>query len=130
LESAGLLTSAALLLVAAWASPRAIPYNMDEFVHYHALGCATAAHAQTLPRIRDGCGYFDLRLPFTTTPLPLRSYYFGVSGPALPVLEALRRPWRQARGRCCFLICTLLAGRLRTWSGLIVTASLCSPSGS
>ena len=72
------------LLAAAWLSPRAIPYNMDEFVHYHALGCATSADARALPSIRDGCGYFDLRLPFTSTPLPLRAYYYIGSLPALP----------------------------------------------
>jgi len=31
----------AALVVLAWLSPRVIPYCMDEFVHYHALGCAT-----------------------------------------------------------------------------------------
>ena len=30
-------------------SPRAVPYNMDEFVHYHALGCATAPLSRELP---------------------------------------------------------------------------------
>ena len=29
------------LLALALVSPRAVPFNMDEFVHYHALGCAT-----------------------------------------------------------------------------------------
>jgi hypothetical protein len=43
---AGLVAGAALLLAAAWASPRVFPYNMDEFVHYHALGCATAPLSQ------------------------------------------------------------------------------------
>ena len=120
------------LLAAAWFSPRAISYNMDEFVHYHALGCATAAHAQTLPRIRDGCGYFDLRLPFTTTPLPLRSYYYIGSLPALPFYPF----WKlfddpvaaRLAGTACFLVCTLLAGRLlRVAASSIVIASLVFP---
>jgi hypothetical protein len=42
-EGAGVVAAAVLLLTVAWASPRAIPYNMDEFVHYLALGCAGAA---------------------------------------------------------------------------------------
>ena len=37
-----------------------------------------------LPSFRDGCGLYDLRLPFTTTPLPLRSYLYIGSVPALP----------------------------------------------
>ena len=123
---------ALVLLAAAWLSPRVVPYNMDEFVHYHALGCATAADAQALPSIRDGCGYFDLRLPFTSTPLPLRSYYYIGSLPALPFYPF----WRlvddpvaaRLAGACCFLLCTLLAGRLlRVGAASIVTASLVFP---
>ena len=124
--------SALVLLAAAWLSPRVVPYNMDEFVHYHALGCATAADAQALPSIRDGCGYFDLRLPFTSTPLPLRSYYYIGSLPALPFYPF----WRlvddpvaaRLAGACWFLLCTLLAGRLlRVGAASIVTASLVFP---
>jgi hypothetical protein len=74
----GVLVALALL------SPRALPYNMDEFVHYHALGCATAPLSQDLPSFRDGCGLYDLRLPFTETWLPLRSYYYIGSLPAVP----------------------------------------------
>jgi len=81
---AALVAGAALLLAAAWLSPRAIPYNMDEFVHYHALGCASAPRSRELPLIRDGCGHFDLRLPFTAVPLPLRAYSYIGSLPAAP----------------------------------------------
>lgn len=55
---------------------------MDEFVHYHALGCATAPLGEGLPSFRDGCGLYDLRLPFTRTWLPLRSYYYIGSLPS------------------------------------------------
>ena len=120
------------LLAAAWFSPRVVPYNMDEFVHYHALGCATATHARELPSIRDGCGYYDLRLPFTSTPLPLRSYYYIGSLPALPFYPF----WRllddpvaaRLAGAFCFLLCTFLVGRiLRVGASSIVTASLVFP---
>ena len=57
---------------------------MDEFVHYHALGCATAPLGRDLPAFRDGCGLYDLRLPLTTRPLPLRSYYYIGSLPVVP----------------------------------------------
>jgi hypothetical protein len=80
---AGALGTAVLVAVAAF-SPRAIPYNMDEFVHYHALGCATAPLGKDLPSFRDGCGLYDLRLPFTETWLPLRSYYYIGSLPSVP----------------------------------------------
>jgi hypothetical protein len=120
------------LLVGAWFSPRVIPYNMDEFVHYHALGCATAVHAGELPSIRDGCGYYDLRLPFTSTPLPLRSYYYIGSIPALPFYPF----WKlvddpvavRLAGACCFLLCAFLAGRLLgVTASSIVIASLVFP---
>ena len=121
-----------MLLAAAWLSPRAIPYNMDEFVHYHALGCATAADARALPLIRDGCGYFDLRLPFTGKPLPLRAYSYIGSLPALPFYPF----WKligdpvaaRVAGAACFLLCALLARRLlRVGPGSIVAASLLFP---
>ena len=123
---------AVALLAGVWFSPRVIPYNMDEFVHYHALGCATAANVQALPSIRDGCGYFDLRLPFTSTPLPLRSYYYIGSIPALPFYPF----WKlvddpvavRLAGACCFLLCTFLAGRLLgVKASSIVIASLVFP---
>lgn len=109
------------LLAVAWLSPRAIPYNMDEFVHYHALACAGAAQARELPTIRDGCGYYDLRPPLAGRPLPLRSYLYIGSVPALPFypffkLVADPRAVRIA-GACCFLLSTLLAARLARVSG-------------
>ncbi len=35
------LAAVGLLLLAAL-SPRGLPYNMDEFVHYQPLGCSSA----------------------------------------------------------------------------------------
>ena len=112
----GLSAGVVLLLVAAWLSPRAIPYNMDEFVHYHALGCATAELSRHLPLIRDGCGYYDLSLPFTFRPLPLRSYAYIGSLPSLPFYPL----WRVVRdpvaarlqGAIFFLLWLWLATRL------------------
>jgi hypothetical protein len=127
-----LATGVVALLVAARLSPRAIPYNMDEFVHYQALGCLTAVHARDLPVIRDGCGYFDLRLPFSRTPLPLRSYSYIGSIPSLPFYPF----WRlfdapvasRVGGAAYFLLFALLARRLlRVRVGSIVTASLVFP---
>jgi hypothetical protein len=64
---AGVLGTAVLVALAVL-SPRVLPYNMDEFVHYHALGCATAPLGKGLPAFRDGCGLYDLRVPFTQLP--------------------------------------------------------------
>ena len=123
---------ASALLAAAWLSPRVVPYNMDEFVHYHALGCADAPRARELPTIRDGCGYYDLRPPFTSTPLPLRSYLYIGSVPVAPFYPF----WRLVRdpvavrlaGAVCFLVCSVLAARLLGVSATsIATASLVFP---
>jgi hypothetical protein len=129
---AGLVAGAALLLAAAWASPRAIPYNMDEFVHYHALGCATAPRSRELPVIRDGCGYHDLALPLTTTFLPLRSYVYIGSLPSLPFYpfwRALRDPVAvRVHGAVLFLLWAGLAVKLlRVRPGALVAASLVYP---
>ena len=129
---AGLLAGAALLLAAAWASPRAIPYNMDEFVHYQALGCATAPLSRELPLIRDGCGYHDLALPATRTFLPLRSYAYIGSLPSLPFYpfwRVLRDPVAvRVQGAVFFLLWAWLAVRLlRVRPKALVLASLVFP---
>jgi hypothetical protein len=129
---AGLLAGASLLLAAAWASPRAIPYNMDEFVHYLALGCATAPLEREVPLIRDGCFYHDLALPLTHTFLPLRSYAYIGSLPSLPFYPF----WRLVRdpvavrvqGAVFFLVWAWLAVRLlRARASAVVVASLAFP---
>jgi hypothetical protein len=128
----GLTAGATLLLVAAWLSPRAVPYNMDEFVHYHALGCATAQLSRHLPLIRDGCGHYDLSLPFTSTPLPLRSYAYIGSLPSVtfyPFWWVLRDPVAaRLQGAVFFLLWLCLATRLlRVRPAALATASLVFP---
>ena len=128
----GLSAGAALLLVGAWFSPRAVPFNMDEFVHYHALGCATASLSGHLPLIRDGCGHYDLSLPFTSTPLPLRSYAYIGSLPSLtfyPFWRVVRDPVAaRIQGATFFLLWLWLAARLlRVRPVALVTASLVFP---
>jgi len=129
---AALVAGAGLLLTAAWLSPRVIPYNMDEFVHYHALGCASAPRARELPEIRDGCGFYDLRLPLTTVRLPLRSYFYIGSVPAVPFYpfwKLLADPVAaRVLGAFFFLVWAGLAARLlRVRASAIVTASLVFP---
>lgn len=69
-----------LLLVFAYLSPRFIPYNMDEFSHYHVLGCKFSPLNDTYNRFANGCDEYDLKLPGTASYLPLRSYiYIGVA---------------------------------------------------
>lgn len=104
------------LLVLALVSPRFVPYNMDEFAHYHALGCAQFPVSQRLNVYREGCGQYDLRLPGTRTFLPLRSYDYIGSLPSLPFygLWKLLDDPRAARvqGAVFFLLATLLGARL------------------
>jgi hypothetical protein len=105
---------------------------MDEFVHYHALGCATADLAGELPLIRDGCSYHDLRLPLTATYLPLRSYVYIGSLPAVPFYpfwRALQDPVAaRVQGAVFFLLWVWLARRLLlVQPGSLVVASLIFP---
>jgi hypothetical protein len=113
-----------VLVVVALFSPRVLPYNMDEFVHYHALGCATAPLGEDLPSFRDGCGLYDLRLPFTQTWLPLRSYYYigsVPSAPFYPLWLLLDDPVAaRVQGALFFFLSVLLATRLLGVSPLLV----------
>jgi hypothetical protein len=131
-ERSGLVAAAALLLAVAWFSPRAIPYNMDEFVHYQPLGCAMAPLQRELPLVRDGCGYHDLRLPGTAAFLPLRSYLYIGSFPVLPYL-----PFRlllddpvsvRVQGAVFFLLAVILSARLlRARPSSVLLATLVYP---
>lgn len=107
--------TAALVALLAF-SQRVLPYNMDEFVHYHALGCATAPLGQDLPSFRDGCGLYELRLPGTGLWLPLRSYYYIGSFPAavyLPFWLVIDDPVAaRIQGGLFFVLFVLLASRL------------------
>jgi hypothetical protein len=129
----GFACLAVLLVAAAALSPRVVPYNMDEFVHYQALGCASAPLQRGLPVYRDGCGLYDLRLPLTATPLPLRSYLYIGSVPALPFYPF----WRliddpvavRVQGAVFFLAWLLLAARLlRTGLPPLLAAALVFPT--
>ena len=105
---------------------------MDEFVHYHALGCASAPRSRELPLIRDGCGYFDLRLPLAAPPLPLRAYSYIGSLPAAPFYpfwKLLADPVAaRVQGAVFFLLWAALAARLlRVRASAIVTAGLVFP---
>jgi hypothetical protein len=122
----------AVLVAVAVASPQVLPYNMDEFVHYQALGCATAPLSQDLPAFRDGCGLYDLRLPFTQTWLPLRSYYYIGSFPSAPFFPfwlILDDPVAaRVQGALFFVIFVLLGARLlRVRAALVLLAGLVFP---
>lgn len=60
-----------------------MPYNMDEFLHYHPLMCAWYP-GNVLNTFREACGMYDLQLPFTDVAVPIRA--FGYTGSALSVL--------------------------------------------
>lgn len=122
----------ALLLLAAWLSPRAVPFNMDELVHYHALGCATAPLQREMPLVRDGCFDHDLRPPFASRPWPLRSYLYVGSFPSLPFLPfwlAFDDPVAaRVQGAVFFLLFLALGARLlRVRASNVVLAALVYP---
>jgi hypothetical protein len=122
----------ALLLLAAWLSPRAVPFNMDELVHYHALGCASAPLQREMPLVRDGCFDHDLRPPFASRPWPLRSYLYVGSFPSLPFLPfwlAFDDPVAaRVQGAVFFLLFLALAARLlRLRASSIALAALVYP---
>ena len=77
---------AGVLLGLAWASPRQVPYDMDEFAHYQPLGCLAHPLSREHNLRRESCGAYDLRLPGTSVFLPLRSYLYIGSLPVLPYL--------------------------------------------
>ncbi|HEV8254738.1 MAG TPA: hypothetical protein VGQ78_08285 [Vicinamibacteria bacterium] len=114
--SARSVAGLAALLAAGFLSPRVIPYNMDEFVHYHALGCAAFPLSRTLNAYREGCGQYALRPPFSSTFLPLRSYLYIGSLPVVPFYPfwaALRDPVAaRVQGMVFLAAASVLATRL------------------
>jgi hypothetical protein len=104
------------VLAAAAASPRAIPFDMDEFAAFHALGCAAHPLSAQYNVFREGCGQYGLRPPFLPVALPLRSYLYIGSLPVLPFYPF----WRllddpvavRVQGAVFFLVAIVLAGRL------------------
>jgi hypothetical protein len=127
-------TAAALLAFAA-VSPRLIPYCMDEFAHYQPLGCAAFPLTQHWSAyregslFREGCGAYDLRLPFTDTPLPLRAYHYIGSLPVLPFLPfwwALDSPVAaRVQGAAFLLLTSALLARLAGARFLDVLLAAC-----
>ena len=57
---------------------------MDEFAAYHALGCAAYPLSRQLNIYREPCSGDELILPLVARPLPLRSYLYIGSLPAVP----------------------------------------------
>jgi hypothetical protein len=122
----------ALLLALAWLSPRAIPFCMDEFVHYHALGCAEFPLSRELNTFRESCGALDLRPPGLGVFLPLRSYQYIGSLPAIafwPFWRALGQPVAaRVQGAVFLLLAVFALARLaRVPLRLALLASLVYP---
>jgi hypothetical protein len=109
------LVGVVLAFVLAWFSPRWLPYNMDEFVHYQPLGCTTAPLSERLGEFRESCHLYDLRLPLTERLLPLRSYLYIGSFPAVvfyPFWKVLQDPVAaRVQGVLFLLLAGFLAAR-------------------
>jgi hypothetical protein len=112
----GPLLAAAALLAAAVLSPRAVPFDMDEFVAYHALGCAAYPLSRQLNVYRERCVDDELAPPLSPRPLPLRSYLYIGSFPVVPFYPF----WRlfhspvaaRVQGAAFFLVAVHLLSRL------------------
>jgi hypothetical protein len=112
----GPLLGAAAILAAAALSPRAVPYDMDEFAAYHALGCAVYPLSRQLNVYRERCADDYLTPPLVSRPLPLRSYLYIGSVPVVPFYPF----WRLVRdpvaarvqGAVFFLLAVHLFSRL------------------
>jgi hypothetical protein len=107
---------ALVLLSAAGLSPRWVPFSMDEFVHFHALGCQVFPLEQASMPGLEACGSYDMRPPLLPWPLPLRSYRYIGSLPAwlfAPAWALARAPWvARVQGALCFLGSVALAAHL------------------
>ena len=109
------LTLAAAVL-AALLSPRAVPFDMDEFAAYHALGCAAYPLSRQLNVYRERCADDELLPPLVSRPLPLRSYLYIGSLPVLPFYpfwRLLRSPVAaRVQGAAFLLVAVHLLSRL------------------
>lgn len=73
---------------------KVVPYNMDEFVHYHAIICHHYSNNE-LNTFRERCGGYDFNILNTGLILPMRAYFYNGSFPCLyyyPVFRILRDP--------------------------------------
>lgn len=82
-RAAALVIAAAACILAARISVSLIPFDMDEFIHFHALGCAAFPQSRELRDFNESCRDLELTLPFLSTPLPLRSYAYNGSLPSI-----------------------------------------------
>lgn len=72
----------ALSVLVASAFAALVPYNTDEFIHYHTLLCH-AYPLNTLNTFAGACGALDLNFLNTGLVLPLRAYLYSGSFPSL-----------------------------------------------
>jgi hypothetical protein len=112
----GVLLAWALVLTAGFLSPRVVPFDMDEFVAYHALGCAAFPLSRQYHVYREGCQEYGLKPPLLPSFLPLRSYAYIGSLPVLPFYpfwRALKDPLAaRVQGALLFLVALHLLARL------------------
>jgi hypothetical protein len=108
--------AATALLAAAALSPRAVPFDMDEFAAYHALGCAAYPLSRQLNVYRERCADDELSPPLWPRPLPLRSYLYVGSFPVAPFYpfwRLIRAPVAaRVQGAAFFLVAVHLFSRL------------------
>jgi len=93
-----------------------VPFDMDEFAAYHALGCAAYPLSRQLNIYRERCADDELTLPLVSRPLPLRSYLYIGSFPAVPFYpfwRLFRSPVAaRVQGAAFFLVAIHLLSRL------------------
>jgi hypothetical protein len=115
LRIAKLLSIVILLFLIAFFSNRVVPYNMDEFCHYHPI---TSRHYRNnvLNTFRENCRGYDLNFLNTGLILPIRAYAYEGSITSLyyyPLFLIWRDP-RSARflGLLFLLAQSLLLARI------------------
>ncbi|MEO8500861.1 MAG: hypothetical protein ABI565_08085 [Vicinamibacteria bacterium] len=105
-----------LCVAAARLSVELIPFDMDEFIHFHALGCLAFPQSRALSGFDESCRALELTLPFSSTPLPLRSYAYNGSLPSIvfwPFWLAFKDPVSaRVQGFFFLALLTLLISRI------------------
>src|SRR5262245_47885547 len=72
----------AILIWLTLVSARYFPYNMDEFLDVQRWFCRAHPLNEQFHTLHEGCTAYDLKLPFTHTFLPLRTFpYIGNFSP-------------------------------------------------
>jgi len=112
----GVVVAWGLVLAAGFLSPRFVPFDMDEFNAYHALGCAVYPLSRQYHVYREGCQEYRLRPPLVPVFLPLRSYVYVGSLPVVsfyPFWRLFRDPVAvRVQGALFFLVALHLLARL------------------